>query len=248
MSAKIRSVRTSAGIALVGILTVAAGALTPVRQSVAQNAAHWQSVAAIRDAARVFALQRVDATESATVEVGAIDERLKLPACSTPLAAAAQNEFRDGRGTVVVSCVGKDPWRLFVPVRLISEVRVVVARRNVQTGEKLTSDDLEQVVRASTTLPYEYLTDLAEAIGFTARRTIAAGTILVPAALARPELVARGALVTLVAGVGGIMVKTEGVALEAGRLNQRVRVRSPSGRVVEGIVESANQVRVGDGA
>jgi flagellar basal body P-ring formation protein FlgA len=248
MAAKNLSMQTPAGIALVGILTIAAGVLTPAQPSAAQAAAPWHSVAEIRDAARGFALQSVDASASASVEIGAIDDRLKLRACSTPLATEAQNEFRDGRGTVVVSCAGEDPWRLFVPVRLISEARVVVARRNVQAGEKLTADDLEQVVRASTTLPYEYLTDLGDAVGLTARRTIAAGTILVPAALARPELVARGALVTLVSGAGGIMVKTEGVALEGGRLNQLVRVESPSGRVVEGVVESANQVRVGGGA
>ena len=69
--------------------------------------------------------------------------------------------------------------------------------------------------------------------------------MLVPAALEHPELIERGALVTLVSGGGSVSVRSEGVALEGGRLNQRVRVRSPSGRVVEGVVEASGEVRVG---
>jgi flagella basal body P-ring formation protein FlgA len=67
----------------------------------------------------------------------------------------------------------------------------------------------------------------------------------VPAALERPEVVARGALVTVIAGVGSVTVKSDGVALESARLGQRLRVRSASGRIVEGTAEAPGQVRVG---
>ena len=61
----------------------------------------------------------------------------------------------------------------------------------------------------------------------------------------RSHLIERGALVTLVSGSGSVTVKSEGVALEPATLGQRVRVRSASGRVVEGAVEGLGQVRVG---
>jgi flagella basal body P-ring formation protein FlgA len=40
-------------------------------------------------------------------------------------------------------------------------------------------------------------------------------------------------------------VKSEGVALEPARLHQRIKVRSASGRVIEGTAEGPGQVRVG---
>jgi flagella basal body P-ring formation protein FlgA len=77
------------------------------------------------------------------------------------------------------------------------------------------------------------------------KRTVPAGTVLAPAALVYPELIARGALVTLVSGSGAIRVKSEGVALAGARVKERVRVRSASGRIVEGVVEASGEVRVG---
>jgi flagella basal body P-ring formation protein FlgA len=77
------------------------------------------------------------------------------------------------------------------------------------------------------------------------RRSQAAGAVLVPAALESPEVVKRGALVTVIASEGPITVKSEGVAIDSARLNERVKVRSASGRVIEGTAEGPGQVRVG---
>jgi flagella basal body P-ring formation protein FlgA len=43
----------------------------------------------------------------------------------------------------------------------------------------------------------------------------------------------------------GIEVSIAGVAVEDAGLNQRIRVKTRAGRVVEGVVEAANRVRVG---
>jgi flagella basal body P-ring formation protein FlgA len=232
---------TYAGV-LVGILTLTAGALT---LDTARSEPAWQSPESIRHAARAFVLEILGGHSSTTVEVVAVDERLRLPACSQPLQTTSQGALRNGQGTVAVTCAGSQPWRLFVPVRAATQVEVVTARRTLQAGEVLTAADLDASTRASTSLPYEYLTDPRHAIGLTVRRAVAAGTVLVPAALNRPQLIERGGLVTLITGSGGVVVKTKGVALEGAKLEQRVRVRTASGRVVEGVVESANQVRVG---
>jgi flagella basal body P-ring formation protein FlgA len=128
---------------------------------------------------------------------------------------------------------------------VIEQVAVVVARRTLAAGEVIAAADLETRTQASTSLPYDFLSDPASAIGLTLRRSVPAGALLAPAALVHPEVVERGALVTLVSGAGPIRVRSAGVALEAGRVKQRVRVRSQSGRIVEGIVEASGEVRVG---
>jgi flagella basal body P-ring formation protein FlgA len=225
----------------VGILTLAAGTLT--LPAAAQGVAEWQSPDSIRAAARALVLESFDA--ATTVEAVAVDERLKLPKCSVPLDASLARAVQRGQGTVTVSCAGIDPWRLFVPVRVIEQVPVVVLRRSLRAGEVIGAADLETRPHASTGLPYDYLTDPMQAAGFTVRRTLPAGSVLTGAALEHPTVVERGALVTLVSGSGSVRVKSEGVALEPARLNQRIRVRSPSGRVVEGVVEASGEVRIG---
>jgi flagella basal body P-ring formation protein FlgA len=220
--------------ALVGILTFAAGSLTV-------RAAGWQSPDSIRAAARGAAQQN----GASDVEAVGVDERLKLPECSDPLKTEMQRVIQRGSGTVAVSCVGPTPWRLFVPVRVSEQLPVVVLRRSVQPGEVLAADDLDLRQQAAAGLPFDYVGKADLAVGQTVRRSQPAGAVLLSSALEQPQGVERGALVTLLASNATIQVKAEGVALEPGRLKERVRVRSASGRVVEGVVEAPGQVRVG---
>jgi len=243
MTAGMASRLTLRRTAAAGILTFAAGALTFGAH--AQQAAARQSVDEIRAAARELVLKTLGTDTNAVVEAVAIDERLSLPACTQELDAQLRGELRNGQGVVVVSCAGKSAWRLFVPVRVSEQIGVVIARRSIAAGEILTADDLETRKQSSSALPYDFIGDPAQAVGLTVRRGIPSGTVLVPAALEHPEIIERGALVTLVSGGGSVSVRSEGVALQGGRLNQRVRVRSPSGRVVEGVVEASGEVRVG---
>lgn len=227
---------------VVGILTLAAGTLT--LRAYAQTPA-WQSPESIRAAARALVQRALGAPTSTTIETNTVDDRLRLPVCAQPLDAQLQRDLINGQGTVAVSCPGVSPWRLFVPVRVIEQVTVVVARRSLTAGELLTAEDVETRTQASTSLSSGYLSNTEAAIGLTVRRSVPAGTLLAPGALVYPELVERGSLVTIVSGRGTVRVRSEGVALEGARVRERVRVRSSSGRVVEGVVEASGEVRVG---
>jgi flagella basal body P-ring formation protein FlgA len=222
----------------VGILTLAAALLT-----LSAGAAEWQSPESVRAAARDYVART--AGSAVRVEAAAVDDRLKLPACSEPLVATAQSALRNGQGTVAVSCAGAQPWRLYVPVRTATDVGVLVVQRDVAAGERLTVADLAVVERPSGSLPYQYFTAVEQAVGHVVRRTLPAGTVLVPAAVDTPRVVERGALVTLVAGGGAVAVRAEGVALESAGVDERVRVRSASGRVIEGVVAASGEVQVG---
>ena len=241
-SASSLAARRSRRAALVGILTLAAGALTPdVR---ADPDPQWQSIDSIKAAAVAAARASIN-KPNASIEAAALDERLHLSACAAPLDARLEREVRNGQGMVAIACTGAQPWRLFVPVRVVEQVSVIVARRALTAGAILSADDIEVRTQASTSLPLDYLTEPGQAIGLTVRRTVPAGTLLAGAALESPEIIARGALVTLVSGSGAVRVKSEGVALEGARLKGRVRVKTPSGRIVEGVVEASGEVKVG---
>jgi flagellar basal body P-ring formation protein FlgA len=224
-------------------LAFAAACLVGLAEATATSA--WQDPETIREAAATFARSWLGDRTGVVIEAVAVDDRLRLPQCSQPLSTSVQRALTQGGGTVVVSCGGVEPWRLFVPVRASEQIDVVVVKRGVQRGDVLTATDLDLEARRSSTLPYGYIAQLDEAVGLTVRRTLAAGSVLVPAALEHPRIVERGALVTLTARRGGIVVKSEGVALHAAARNERVRVRTAAGRIVEGVVESADEVRVG---
>jgi flagella basal body P-ring formation protein FlgA len=230
----------SASIALVGILTLAAGALTAGAHAEDVDP-RWQPPETIAAAARAAAT----ATGAGSIESVAIDERLKLGRCATPLDAKIERAIARGRGTVAVSCSGPTPWRLYVPVVAVDDVAVVVLARSMRPGEVLTDADVTVAKRSSASLPYDYLSAGSQAVGLTMRRTQPAGAVVTAAALEQPEVVRRGELVTLTSGNGPIAVKSEGVALEPARLRQRLKVRSASGRVIEGTAEGPGLVRVG---
>lgn len=236
--ARNRAARCAAGV---GILTVVSGLLT----FAASAEPPWQSPQSIRDVASELVLRTLGADSGATVEAVGVDDRLKLPACAHAIEARLERPLRGGQGVVTVRCTAGEAWRLFVPVRAVEQVTVLVTTRAVQAGEVLAAGDVAQSRRASSTLPYEYVTAPEHAVGLAVRRTVPAGAVLVPGALNRPELIERGALVTLVSGSGSVVVRSEGIALEPARLNERVRVRSQSGRIVEGVVEASGEIRVG---
>jgi len=240
MTAQTQGLSRAAATGLVGILTLAVGALTFAAHAQAP-AATWQPPATIAAAAREAAA----AAGTGEAEAVAIDERLKLKLCGAPLDAQITRPIQRGQGTAAVSCSGPEPWRLFVPVRTKNEVPALVLTRSVQPGEVLAAEHVAVAQRSAATLPFDYLSDPTQAVGFAVRRPQAAGAVLVPAAIENPEVVERGALVTLIAGDGPITVKSEGIAIESARLNQRVKVRTASGRVIEGTAEGPGQVRVG---
>jgi flagella basal body P-ring formation protein FlgA len=240
MTTETQGLGRAASTVLVGFLTLAAGVLTLAARAQAPVAS-WQPPATIAAAARDAAA----AAGAGEVEAVAVDDRLKLKVCATELEARITRPIQRGQGTVAVSCSGPTPWRLFVPVRTANEVPALVLARSVQPGDVLTAADITVAERSAATLPFDYMSAPEQAIGFAVRRSQAAGAVLVPAALESPTVVERGALVTVIAGVGPVTVKSEGVAIDSARLNERVKVRSASGRVIEGTAEAPGQVRVG---
>lgn len=228
---------------LVGGLTLAVVTLT--LDGRAQDAdPQWQPPATIAAAARAA----VAALGGGEIEEVAVDERIKLKLCASALDTDVARGLQRGRATVAVSCRGPVAWRLFVPVRARSAVPVLVIQRSLQPGEVLRAEHLAIERQPASALPFDYVSDVTQAVGLTVRRTQTAGSVLALSALDYPQVVERGALVTLISQSGPVSVKSEGVALEPGRLRQRIRVRSASGRVIQGTAEGPGQVRVGASA
>lgn len=205
-----------------------------------------KAAAAERLRAEAGAVWGGDPEATIEVNVGRLDGRLRLPACSLPLATELP-PGAEALGAVAVGVRCAEPaWSLFVPARVAVKRPVVVLAVSRPRGATLAASDLVLEPRDIAGLAGGYLTDPAELVGQSLRRTLQARTVLLPSHAAAPELVRRGERVTLQAAAGTISVQVEGEALADGALGERVRVRNlATRRVVEGTVGGAGLVLTG---
>lgn len=207
-----------------------------------------QSLDAIRAAAREFVTEHVPKQErrAVTVDVGTLDSRLRLAPCGTPLKVSlpAGATFRD-RMTVAVGCTGSSSWTVYVPIALETQTPVLVLRRAANRGARLTADDIEVQTRVVAGTGASYLTDVAELGGRTLKRPLGAGAALTADAMMDDMVVKRGQRVMLLAAVGGLEVRAYGVAMNDAAAQGRVKVQNiSSNRIVEGVVESPDVIRI----
>lgn len=226
-------------------------ALAPALCSVAHASsnANVQSLDAIRATAQSYVKDHVPNTRPGAVRVtvGALDSRLRLANCSEPLKAALPPgaSFR-ARMTVAVSCpTASSHWTVYVPVTIETETTVLVLKHAAGRGVRLTSQDVEVQTRMVSGPADDYLTDVAELSGRTLKRPLGAGAALTASAMMADSVIRRGQQVTLLASTGGMEVRARGVAMSDAPAAGRVKAQNlSSGRIVEGIVESPDVIRV----
>jgi flagella basal body P-ring formation protein FlgA len=207
----------------------------------------FQSLPEIAEVARKFvagASQQIGARRE--TRTAALDARLHLTACKTPLQTSLAPGARSPtRITVQVRCADVAGWKIYVPVDVTYYDHVVVATRAVDRGAALAPADLAVEERESGSLPSSYMRDPAELTGFTLSRPVAAGTVISPSLLAADHVIHRGDIVTLIAQTGSMMVRAQGRAMADAAVRERVKVRNlGSGRQVEGLVVGAGEVQV----
>lgn len=207
-----------------------------------------QSLDTIRAAAQDYVLKQVPSQKpgSVQVNVGALDSRLRLASCATPLKAALPvgATFR-ARMTVAVSCAAPSTWTVYVPVNIETQTSVLVLRHAAGRGTRLTADDVEVQTRTVTGAGDDYLTEPGELEGRTLKRPLGAGAAVTADAMVADSVVKRGQQVTLLAAAGGMEVRARGVVMNDAPAAGRVKAQNlSSGRIVEGIVESPDVIRI----
>jgi len=206
-----------------------------------------QPLSEIRSAAQSYVRSLLPPSSGeSTVTAGELDSRLRLAKCPTRLSVALPAGMAlQARATVGVSCPGPVHWTLFVPVTVESRINVLVLRHAVARDARLTAEDVTIETRTTAGPGTAYLTKPTELAGRTVRRPLAAGTTLAVEMFAPDLIVHRGQEVTLLASVGAIEVRAGGRALSDAAAGARIQVQNLSSmRVIEGVVESADIVRV----
>ena len=208
-----------------------------------------QDTVAIRLAAESAVRALAAAPDEATrvfIVADPLDPRLRLPACTLPLTAAAVDDGGlRARTVVAVRCTGARGWSLYVPVRVESDLPVLVALRPLPRDATPHIEDFRPERRRVPGLAAQFVADAAGLAGRRLRRPLAAGEVLAVEALAVAPVVHRGEQVMLLARSGTMEIRVAAVALADGRPDEHIRVQNlASQRVIEGVVRGAGLVEV----
>lgn len=177
------------------------------------------------------------------VSSGPLDLRLQLTPCREPLRAiVAKNVQPSAHMSVRVQCP-QAGWTVRVPLQLQLFRTVLVASHPLLRGDGLSQADVRAEERDVTRLGYGYIENLDQVAGRTLNRALASGSVLTPGALGGRRMVRAGDHVQMVARLGGIEVRADGVALGSGDNGARLRVRNESsGKVVDAMVSAPGEV------
>lgn len=180
------------------------------------------------------------------VEVHAdpLDSRLKLPACpQAPQASMPSRTRITSRISVELRCPVANGWRIRIPVSVHMYRTVLVTTRPLQRGDGIRPGDLKSEERDVTRLGYGYIAQFDQVSGRALARPLNAGSVLIPADLAKRNAVHAGDHVQLIANFGNVQVRANGMALGNGDVGARLRVRNDSsGRTITAVVQSPGVV------
>ena len=111
-----------------------------------------------------------------------------------------------------------------LPVRLTWFQNVVIASRNINKGDKLTSGNLI-TRRIKITKPGIYASNLNEVLGFTADKKFKQGEPVIVSSISSPRIIKKGRAVKILARLNGARAVADGILLEDGAVGDWVKVR-----------------------
>jgi len=171
------------------------------------------------------------------VTIGAIDPRLKLPACTTPQAFLPPSSKAWGRTTVGLRCTVPSNWTIYVSATVKVFGEYIAAAAPLAQGQTIDQADIGKVKGDLSALPAGVITDATEAIGRTAATTIPLGAPLRQDALRNQRAIQQGQGVRVVVNGPGFSVTSDAKALNNANEGQLTQVRTPNGQVISGIAK-----------
>ena len=194
--------------------------------------AAFQDLESIRRAAHDFiAAETVNEQITPRIDVGRLDARLRLAACTSQLDAFLPGAGRIGGNTIVgVRCEGSQPWTVFVQSKVLLTRNVVVAARALSPGTVVTAQDIRLEPREVSRLRRGFLESSSEIIGKEVARTLSPGSVVTVNAVVAPKMIRRGEQVKVILQAGAVLVRSNALALSDGVKNQRIRVKNLSSR------------------
>lgn len=193
-----------------------------------------------------FVAGQQDQGRNVTYELGSLDDRLSMDPCPNPLTVSFSGDpEKTVRNTLLVSCEGNRPWRLFLNSTIEIKTEGWVTRHPISRGTVLDKSMLEPRPVTINEQRQGSYQDPKHMIGMEARRNINAGVPLTPQLLVTPDAVSRGERVIISAGNSTFAIETRGEALHSGKVGDQISVRNESsGRRIRGRIVAPGRVSI----
>jgi flagellar basal body P-ring formation protein FlgA len=150
---------------------------------------------------------------------------------------------RSGRFTAHFALADSDP--IIIKGMASMMIEVGVTTKNILRGETITSSNVAlKYVRASGR-QRQHFTTLEEMVGLSAKRRLTVGRPISASDLERPKLIQKNQLVTILLEVPGLVIRTEGKALEDATRGDTVKVlNTQSKRIIHATAIASGLVSV----
>lgn len=178
--------------------------------------------------------------EKIRISVAELDPRIKIKPCNIPLTANIPEKNNSINVNIKISCNESTSWQIYLSAKVEITKAVFIAKKTIIKGERLDEDNVELAYVAANRLRGSKLTDETIVFGAKAKRRIAQGRAINKRSIC---LVCKGDVVTIIAASDNFSIKTRGIALSSGNINEQIRIEnSRSERVITGRVKTINQV------
>ncbi len=208
--------------------------------------AQFQTISSIQSAVSRYITKEFKDTSEYDYTLYKLDQRLKLPLCSTPLQVFTQTDtLKAGRNSIGVRCLSKKKWIIFTGAQIRSYREVLVLTHPMRRGEIITENDLAYEKRDVSRLHQGYILNPEQIINKQAKRNISAGIAITRHYFTEPKLIKRGEIVNIQAKLPNCHISMAGIAMMDGRKGQYIRVKNiKSKRIIQATVEKPGQVSV----
>ncbi len=193
-----------------------------------------------------FSQEQADQGLKVTYTPGNLDSRLSLAPCGDNIQVEFSGDpWSSTQPTLLISCSGERPWRMYLSTSLEIRGDTLVAARPLNRGERLTPAMVTSEPAVINSVRRGAITDMKHLIGMEMKRPVNAGTVFTPNLISVPDAVARGDHVMIVARSGRFSVRTRGKALADGGIGEQVLVENlASARKVRARVISPGHVEI----
>lgn len=205
----------------------------------------WQDLQKTRGQAAAWLEQQAMAAfpgSLAQASVGDVDARLRLIACAEARFFLPANANLWGRGSLGVRCEAPSPWAFYLSYQVRLSGPALVSTRPITAREAPAGGDVELRQIEYTQSPDLYPRALPA--GARVNRPLAAGQAIVIGWLSLPSVIHAGRQVRLQTRTAAFTVSQDGIALNTAAPGEMVRVKTPGGRIVQGLAQQDGTVAV----
>lgn len=172
-----------------------------------------------------------------TIDINSINKGVNHRKCTNLSIPIPKQLPPGGRITLRIACTAPQTWYTYVAAKVIAIAPVAYTSRAIAKGSSISASDIRFVKDNIATLNRGYFRDPAQVVGLKARRSLSPNTVLTPQLLEAALLVNKGDSVIIQANASGLMIRTQGIALEDGSLGEQIDViNSRSQKVIRAYV------------